>query len=241
MTEVEASFRTGAGFAFATGGDETRISEGEGNRPAYLHQLGQQWLPAIPEVHARLQAAPPARIADVGCGLGWSSIGMALAYHAVHVDGVDLDEPSIEMARRNAESAGVADRVAFIAANAADPGLEGRYDLITVLEAFHDMSHPIQILAMLRDVLADGGSILIADMKVDEQFRAPGSDFERYVYGWSVFGCLHGSLEGGGVGTGTAMRPATLRGYAADAGLTVEIVPIEHDSWRFYRLVPATN
>ncbi|HEY7525131.1 MAG TPA: class I SAM-dependent methyltransferase, partial [Candidatus Limnocylindrales bacterium] len=162
MAEVETSFRTGGGFSFATGGDETRISEGEGNRPAYLRQLGQEWLPSIPEIHTRLLAEPSARIADIGCGLGWSSIGMALAYPGVRVHGVDLDEPSIEMARGNAASAGVADRVTFIAANAARPGLEGRYDLVTIFEAFHDMAHPVAILAMLRDVLADGGSILIA-------------------------------------------------------------------------------
>jgi Rv2258c-like winged HTH domain/Methyltransferase small domain len=104
MPNVLESFRTGAGFAYGDAGDDMRTGEGAANRPKYLGPLGRDWLPSIEPLHRRLLADPPARIADVGCGLGWASIGVALAYPGVSVDGLDLDGPSIEMARSNADS-----------------------------------------------------------------------------------------------------------------------------------------
>jgi 2-polyprenyl-3-methyl-5-hydroxy-6-metoxy-1,4-benzoquinol methylase len=240
MPLVLESFRTGAGFSFGDTGDDMRDGEGAANRPAYLGPLGREWLPAIHDVHARLLADPPARIADVGCGLGWSSIGMARAYPRAVVDGLDLDATSVEIARRNADEAGVANRVRFVVADAASPELDGGYDLVTMFESFHDMAHPVRILAAFRRLLAPGGSIVIVDMKTADTFTAPGEDLERYLYGWSVMSCLHDGLQNGGVGTGTVMRPSTLRAYAAEAGLPqFDVVPIEHDVWRFYRLRPA--
>lgn len=239
MPLVLESFRTGAGFTFGDTGDDMRDGEGAANRPSYLGPLGREWLPSIADLNERLLADPPARIADVGCGLGWSSIGMARAYPKVSIEGLDLDETSVDIARRNAEEAGLADRVRFVHGNAAAPGLAGGYDLVTMFESFHDMSHPIEILRSFRSLLADGGSILIIDLKAGETFTAPGDDLDRYLYGWSVMSCLHDGLQNGGVGTGTVMRPSTLRAYAREAGLSsVEILPIEHDTWRFYRLRP---
>ena len=239
LPRVIESFRTGEGFAYGASGDDMRVSEGNANRPAYLGPLGREWLPSIADVHARLLAEPPARIADIGCGLGWSSIGMALAYPKVSVDAVDLDAPSIEMARRRAAEADVSDRVRFVVANAASTGLTGGYDLITLFEAFHDMAHPVAILQELARLLGTDGSIVIADTKTSERFEAPGDAIEGYHYGWSFMQCLHSGLQGGGAGTGTVMRPDTLRHFAEAAGLgRVDILPIEHDSWRFYRLWP---
>ena len=239
MPLVLESFRTGVGFSFGDTGSDMREGEGAANRPAYMGPLVREWLPAVRGVDERLRSDPPARIADIGCGLGWSSIAMASAYPKVTVHGVDLDPQSVEIARRNAADAGLGDRVGFVVADAASPTLEGSYDLITLLESFHDMAHPVQILESLRGLLAVGGSILIVDMKAGERFVAPGDRLERYLYGWSVMSCLHDGLQNGGVGTGTVMRPATLRGYALEAGLAgYEVLPIEHDTWRFYRLRP---
>jgi SAM-dependent methyltransferase len=236
---VLESFRTGAGFAYGDAGTDMSEGGGAAKRPAYMGPLVHEWLPSIRDVDKRLRADPPARIADVGCGLGWSSIAMAGAYPKVTVDGLDLDPRSVEIARRNAADFGLGDRVRFVLADAASPTLVGRYDLITMLESFHDMAHPVRILGALRGLLADGGSILIVDMKAGERFVAPGDRLERYLYGWSVMSCLHDGLQNGGVGTGTVMRPATLRGYALEAGLgRLEILPIDDDTWRFYRLRP---
>src|SRR5439155_16432508 len=128
----------------------------EFNRARYLNLLGRVWLPAIPDVHARLSTDPPAMVADIACGTGWSSIAMALAYPKARVDGFDLDADAIEAAGINADAHHVADRVRFRAADASDPGLSGRYDLATLFEALHDMSRPVEALAAVRALLADG-------------------------------------------------------------------------------------
>ena len=101
------------------------------------------------------------------------------------------------------------------------------------------MNHPVQALRA-RNSLAEGGSVVIADERVAERFTAPGDEIERFNYGWSVLHCLAvGLLDEDSAGTGTVIRPGTVRAYAAEAGFGgVEVLPIEHDFWRFYRLTP---
>lgn len=90
----------------------------------------------------------------------------------------------------------------------------------------------------MRDLAGPEGAVLIVDERVAERFTAPGDDRERLMYGFSVLHCLPvGRAETPSAATGTLMRPDTLRQYAKDAGFhTMEILPIENDSWRFYRL-----
>jgi 2-polyprenyl-3-methyl-5-hydroxy-6-metoxy-1,4-benzoquinol methylase len=212
----------------------------DANRPRYLRLLGSEWLPAIPHVHARLSSDPPARVADLGVGSGWSSIAMARAYPRIHVDGFDLDAVAIGFAAAHAAEFGVDDRVTFLARDASDHEFAHRYDLVTVFEALHDLSRPVEALRAVRGMLAEGGSLVVADERVPESFQAPGSDFDRYIYGWSVMSCLPASMtDPQSAATGAVMRPDTLRAYARDAGFErVEILPIESFEWRFYRLVP---
>ena len=156
------------------------------------------------------------------------------------MDAIDVDAESIETARANVAAAGVADRVRPVVLDASDPELGGRYELVTIFEALHDMNHPVGALQAARNSLAEGGSVVIADERVAERFIAPGDELERFNYGWSVLHCLAvGLLDENSAGTGTVMRPDTVRAYAAEAGFgRVEVLPIEHDFWRFYRLVP---
>jgi SAM-dependent methyltransferase len=212
----------------------------EFNRALYLNLLGRRWLPAIPEVDRRLRGRPPARVADVACGTGWSSIAMAQAYPTITVDGLDLDPDVVAAARENAEQAGVADRVRFAVTDASDPAQHGRYDLVTIFEALHDMSRPVDALRVVRAMLADGGSVVVADELVEDEFVVPAPASDRYAYGWSVVSCLPSAMgDPQTAATGAVMRPATLRRYAAEAGFgTVEVLPIETDYWRFYRLLP---
>ena len=232
------AFRTGAGVPYPDYGADTREGIAEMNRPMFLNLLGTAWLPAIPDVHARLQADPPARVADVGCGSGWSSIAIARAYPNALVHGFDADEASIALARSNVAAAGLADRVSFALRDAAYPGLAGSYDLVTAFETIHDMAQPVEALRKMRGLVADGGAVMIADERVGETFTAPGDDVERLNYGFSVLHCLAvGLAESPSAGTGTVMRPPTLRRYAAEAGFGgVEVLPIDNDFWRFSRL-----
>jgi SAM-dependent methyltransferase len=240
LAAVLDAYRTGEGVKYDDYGPDTIEGIAEMNRPMFVNLLGSEWLPSIPEVHARLQANPPALVADVGCGAGWSSIAIARAYPNVRVDGFDLNETSIALARRNAEAAGVTDRVTFAVRDAADPALAGRYDLVTAFETIHDMAHPVNALRTARGLLAEGGSVLVADENVGENFSAPGDAIERLNYGFSVIHCLPATIAERGpieLATGTVIRPPTLRGYATEAGFEgVEVLPIQFDFWRFYRL-----
>jgi precorrin-6B methylase 2 len=233
-------FRTGEGIAWPEFGPDVIEGQAGQNRAAFLKQLGQEWLPAVPELHARLQADPPARVADVACGGGWSSIGIARAYPKVRVDGFDLDERSIAIAREHVKQAGLGERISMAVRDAGDPALSGRYDLVTIFEALHDMSRPVEVLAAVRGLLAPGGSVLIMDEKVAEMFTAPGDAIERLMYGFSVLCCLPvGLSDTPSEGTGTVMRPETLHAYAKRAGYSrSEVLPIEHEMFRFYRLTP---
>jgi 2-polyprenyl-3-methyl-5-hydroxy-6-metoxy-1,4-benzoquinol methylase len=212
----------------------------EVNRALYVNLLGRRWLPAIPEVDRRLRGQPPARVADIACGTGWSSIAMALAYPGISVDGFDLDPDVIAAARRYAEEAGVADRVRFAVTDASDPAQRGRYDLVTIFEALHDMSHPVEALRVVRGMLAEGGTVVVADELVEDEFVAPAPARDRYAYGWSVVSCLPSAMgDPQTAATGAVLRPATLRRYANAAGFAaVEVLPIQTDYWRFYRLLP---
>lgn len=176
---------------------------------------------------------------DVACGVGWSSIALARAFPSLLVDAIDSDEASIADARRNAADAGLTDRVRFEVQDAVGES-PTRYDAVFIFEALHDMAHPVPALASLREVLAPGGSVVVMDERVAESFTAPGDELERAFYAFSVLHCLPvGMSEPDSAGTGTVMRPDTVRRYAADAGYSrVDILPIEHDLFRFYHLIP---
>ena len=119
--------------------------------------------------------------------------------------------------------------------DAASPRLAGRYDLVTVFEALHDMSDPVSVLRAARGLLAGGGCVIVADERVADTFSASGDDVERLYYGLSVLHCLPAGMPG--AGTGAVMRVDTARSYALDVGFSgVEVLPIDSDFWRFYRL-----
>jgi 2-polyprenyl-3-methyl-5-hydroxy-6-metoxy-1,4-benzoquinol methylase len=240
LASVVDAYRTGSGVPYADYGADLREGQAGINRAMFLQQLGSEWLPAMPDVHARLQAAPQARIADLGCGAGWSCIGMAASYPNVLVDGFDLDEASIALARANAAAAGLADRVTFHVRDAGDPELAGRYDLVTAFECVHDMAQPVRALRAMRGLAGADGAVLVADERVGEVFSVSGNDVDWMMYGWSILHCLPvGKAEAPSAETGTVLRPETLRRYASEAGFRgVEIVPVDNLFFRFYRLRP---
>ena len=130
LASVLEAYRTGGGVPYRDYGADLREGQAGMNRAMFLQLLGTEWLPAIPDVHAR--------VADVGCGAGWSSIAIAQSYPKVHVDGFDLDEPSIDLARANTAEAGLSNQVTFNLRDAGDPKLAGRYDLVTAFECIHE-------------------------------------------------------------------------------------------------------
>lgn len=240
LPAVLEAFRRGGGVPYRDYDADFCDGQGEMNRVQFANRLGSRWLPAVPDLHERLIREPPARVADIACGTGWSSIAIAEAYPRARVDGLDSDERSIALARRNALGAGLAERVRFEVRDAREPGPRGAYDLVTIFEALHDMARPVEALRGVRRLLAPGAAVLVADERVAERFTAPGDEVERLMYGFSVLHCLPvGMAEEASVGTGAALRPDALRRHAAAAGLgDVAVLPIDDPLWRFYLLRP---
>ncbi|MFP5352462.1 MAG: SAM-dependent methyltransferase [Actinomycetota bacterium] len=240
MPKILDAFRTGGGVSWSEFGADAIEAQGDFNRPWLLSSFGTEYLPMIPDVHERLQAEPPAQVADFACGVGWAGIAIAEAYPSAVVTGFDLDDSSIEIARRNAAARGLTDRLSFEVRDIAETSLEGGYDLVVVIEAIHDLAQPVEALASIHRVLAPGGVALIADEKTADGFTAPGDEAERLFYGFSVLCCLPaGMSEQPSAATGTVMRTEKLRSYATAAGFSdVEVLDIPHDLLRFYRLTP---
>jgi SAM-dependent methyltransferase len=238
LPQLLQAYRTGGGVPYAAYGQEMRRGIAAVNRPMFLHELASTWLPAVPEIDRRLRAAPPARVLDIGCGLGTSSIALARAYPRAQVQGIDLDQASVTESRAAAAQAGVADRVTFLVGDAAQVAPEAPFELVTVFEALHDMGDPVGALRTARALLAADGSVLVADERVADAFTTPGDPTERFMYGWSVLHCLPATLAERPVeATGTVLRAPTVARWAAAAGFTgFEVLPIDNPFWRFYRI-----
>lgn len=237
LPQLLEAYRTGGGVSWAEFGEDTRTGQAEMNRPFYLGLLGSEWFPSVPDLQDRLTAG--GRVADIACGEGWSSIAIALAYPEVTVDGFDIDEPSIEQARRNAAEAGVSDRVRFHCTDAADVDEAGAYDVVVGFEFVHDLPSPIDVLAAMRRLARPDGHVVVMDERVGDTFTGDVDDIERLMYGFSLFVCLpDGMAHQPSAATGTVIRRPVMEAYALDAGFSgVEVLPIDHDLWRFYRLV----
>jgi SAM-dependent methyltransferase len=238
LDALEGAYRSGEGVAYERYGPQMRECIAGFNRPMFANDLATEWLPALPDLHTRLTAAEPARVLDVACGTGWSTICLARAYQNVTVTGIDLDAASIDQARRNATGSGVADRVRFEVSDAAGAATGGGYQLAMLFEALHDMGDPVGALRQVRAALAEGAPLLVADERVADSFVAPGDEVERLNYGWSVLHCLPATRATSPVvANGTVLRSTTVRQWAGEAGFSrVEELPIAHDFWRFYRL-----
>ena len=232
---VPPAFRSGAGIAFAEYG--LHDMQAGFTRPMFKASLVDEWLPALPDVHARLEAGESLRVADFGCGEGWAGIYIAEAYPNVTVDGFDLDDTSIAAARRNAAQRGVGDRVHFEVKDARNETLRG-YDLVYSCEVIHDLADPVGVLASMQRVTGGAGAVLIIDERAAEQFSPSGDPIERLLYAFSIIHCLPvGRTATESAATGTVMRPDVFTGYAKKAGFSsVEVLPVEHPVFRLYRL-----
>ena len=231
------AFRTGDGVPYAEYGVDLHEGQARFTRPMFEHLL-PGWLAGTPQVHERLQADPPARLADVACGLGRSSLAIARTYPKARVDGIDLDEASIVRAKELLPGSGVEDRVAFHHVDAAAVEFSQRYDVVTIFEALHDMSYPVDVLRSLREMLVEGGSLIVGDERTADRFSLDAGPVERLYYGFSVLHCLPVGMVGeDAAGTGTVIRAETVERYAREAGFAeFEVLPVENDFWRFYRL-----
>ncbi len=237
MPEMITAYRTGGGVSWERLGVDARTGQADMNRPWYLQSIGQTWFPKIPELESALRAG--AVVADIGCGEGWSSIAIALAYPEATVVGYDLDTPSIEAARRNSIEAGVADRVQFHDVDVATLELDNLFDVVVGFEFIHDLARPVDVLRAMRQMAKPDAIFVVMDENVGETFTGEPDDVERLMYAFSLFVCLpDGMSHQPSAATGTVMRPSTMKQYAMEAGFKDAVpVSIDNDLWRFYHLV----
>lgn len=238
LDQLLQAYRDGGGVPFGEFGPDLREGQASMNRPMLLKQLGEEWIPSMPDVHDRLLESPPAYVADIGCGAAWSSIGIARSYPQAIIHGYDLDRASVDLARRNVSEAGLQGRVQVFLRDAKGVDLEGCYDLVVAFECLHDMSDPVGVLQTMRGLLNENGAVLVVDERTMDTFQACSEAWEQILYGFSILHCLPaGMVEQPSAATGTVMRVQTLQRYAQEAGFgRVEILPIEHFFFRFYRL-----
>jgi 2-polyprenyl-3-methyl-5-hydroxy-6-metoxy-1,4-benzoquinol methylase len=225
LDDVATAYRSGAGVPYARYGDDFRRGQGAINRPAFSSALVEEWLPALGPAAERL--ASGGRLADLGCGQGWSTIAVARAFPNAEVWGIDSDPPSIAEARAAAADHGVA--VRFQCADAADLAEDGPFDVVLLLEALHDLARPVEVLGAARTALAPDGLLLVADEAVAPHFTAPGDQLERMMYGWSITHCLPASMaERPSAAIGTVIREGTIRDLATEAGFgRVDVLDVD--------------
>lgn len=231
------SYRDGGGVSWDQLGDDARQAQSDVNRPWFERRLAPT-LAALPAVHEAL-SRPGARVVDVGCGFGWSTLALAEAYPLAEVHGIDVDRPSVAAARAAAAEAGLERRAFFHLADAAELAVAQPYDAAFAFECVHDMPRPVAVLEGVRRAMRPDGVVVVMDEAVADEFRAPADDVDRIMYGYSLFVCLPDGLSTSpSAGTGTVMRPATLRRYARAAGYAgVEVLPVDDFGFfRFYRL-----
>lgn len=238
------AYKNNTGVSWEEMSLDVKEQQAASNRPFFL-----QGLPKLLEEHLdeklveRLKTTD-AKVADIGIGYGWSSIGVAKHFPCVTVDGYDLDEASTQVARKNIAieeldsrvTAHCKDAARVIMGNAFEP-----YDLVMALECIHDLNDPISVLKTMRLLSGENGTVIVMDERVAVDFSQAmdNNPVEQAMYGFSCLCCLaDGKSRPNSVETGTVMRPKIFRMYAQQAGFReIEILPIEHAFFRFYKLI----
>ncbi|MFE2541672.1 class I SAM-dependent methyltransferase [Actinacidiphila glaucinigra] len=211
------AYRNGGGVSWLEYGP--RLAEGVAAffKPGYEATLVQEWLPAMDGVEEKLRRG--AKVADVGCGFGHSTVLMAKAFPESRFYGFDFHEPSVEAARKHAVEAGVADRVTFEVAAADDfPGVG--YDLVTYFDCLHDLGDPAAALQRVEEALAEDGSCLVVEPNVSGEPNENINPLGRSFSSTSAVLCLPAAMaQNGPHALGNHPGQHALMGIAATVGL----------------------
>jgi len=186
VPRIADSFRTGSGMGWHEHADGVFHGCEKFFRPGYAANLVSAWIPALSDVKEKLEAG--AKVADVGCGLGASTILMAQAFPKSKFFGFDYHDKSIETARESARRAGVADRVTFEVSKAKEFPGKG-YDFVAVFDCLHDMGDPIGAAAHVRQSLAKDGTWMIVEPFANDQLKDNLNPVGRVYYSFSTLLC----------------------------------------------------
>jgi SAM-dependent methyltransferase len=212
------AFRTGTGIGWQEHDDRLFSGVLRLFRPGYAAHLVGEWLPALEGVVDKLRAG--ASVADVGCGLGASTIIMAEAFERSTFTGIDIHEPSNAAARKAAVEAGVDQRARFDTAAARElPGTG--YDLVCLFDCLHDMGDPVGAARRIRQTLAPDGTLLLVEPLAGDGLEDNLNPVERTYYGLSTVICTPASLaQEVGLGLGAQAGEHRLGSVLREAGFT---------------------
>ena len=214
--QIAERFRTGGGFGWHE--HDERLFEGTERffRPGYNAHLIGEWIPALGGAVEKLERG--AKVADIGCGLGASTIIMAQAFPKSNFVGFDYHQKSIDLARQRAKAAGVTDRVTFEVARAQDfPGND--YDLVALFDCLHDMGDPVSAAKHIRSTLAKDGTWMLVEPYANDRLEENLNPIGRIFYAASTMLCTPSSLsQEVGLALGAQAGEARLRKVATDGG-----------------------
>jgi ubiquinone/menaquinone biosynthesis C-methylase UbiE len=215
---ITENFRTGGGYGWHEQTANVHVGCERFFRPGYIANLVPNWIPALDGVADKLERG--AKVADVGCGLGSSSVLLAQAFPNSTVHGSDYHSGSIELARKNATDAGVADRVSFDVASAQSFTGKG-YDLVATFDCLHDMGDPLGAAKHIREALAPDGTWLIVEPMAGDVLAENLNPVGRVYYSFSTLLCVPNALsQPGGYSLGAQAGEAAIRQVVTDAGFT---------------------
>lgn len=217
LDRLTEAFSTGEGIGWHEQHDDMFEGTERFFRPGYLASLTSSWIPALTGIQDRLTAG--ATVADVGCGLGASTIIMAQAYPNSRFVGLDYHEPSLVLARQRAADAGVGDRIDFRTGLASD--VQGSFDLVCFFDCLHDMPDPIGALQAARSTLAPGGRVMLVEPMSWDTVEESLNPLGRLLAGASMLICLPSGLSADPQrGMGNTSGPARLLQIAEEAGFS---------------------
>jgi SAM-dependent methyltransferase len=218
VPRITESFRSGAGMGWHEHADGVFDGCEKFFRPGYAANLVSSWIPALTDVKQRLEAG--ARVADVGCGKGVSTILMAKAFPNSRFFGFDYHDKSIEAARESARRNGIADRVTFEVSNAKDfPGKD--YDFVAVFDCLHDMGDPVGAAVHVRQSLAKDGTWMIVEPFANDELKDNLNPVGRVYYSFSTLLCTPCSRsQEVGLCLGAQAGETRIREVVTSAGFT---------------------
>jgi SAM-dependent methyltransferase len=227
IPKLMAAFRQGGGVPFADFGAEIVEAIERLFHVGYEKWVAQAWIPAVPDIAARLRAGGEA--AEIGCGAGQCLVPVAQAFPNSKFFGYDLDLTSIERARHKAAQAGVGENVSFERVAAENLPFSERFDLVMAFNCIHDMARPGAALAAIRRILKPNGALLWSEADVSDRLEENLNPQGRAIYAASTMHCMTVSLAHGGEGLGAVVGESKARRMASEAGFaSFERLPIKN-------------
>ncbi len=215
---ITEAFRTGAGVGWHEHDPDVFVGCEAFFRPGYEANLVSSWIPALDGVRDKLAAG--GRVADLGCGLGASSVILAQAFPQATIVGSDYHAESIELARKRAAQAGVTERVTFEVASAQTFSGSG-FDLVATFDCLHDMGDPLGAARHVREALRPDGTWLVVEPAAGDQVQDNLNPVGRLYYNFSTFLCVpNGLSQHGGYALGAQAGESAIRQVMTDAGFT---------------------